>query len=143
MCTQLSIKSGNPNFEHPPRLMSRNSMLYSILLIHIKGTQESETLTCYREDFLKLPLKFQLRVLSVHLRGGHGKNTVHLGGIVKGKLPHGMSSLRFLRLDHHHHHHSFLDCAWICSSALGPRTGLRARENHSINVQSSESSLKG
>lgn len=79
-------------------------MFYSICLIHIKGTRESEMLTCYREDFLKLPLKLQLCVLlSVHLRGGQGKNTAHLSGIVKGNLQHGTSSLRFLHPDQHQH----------------------------------------
>lgn len=60
-------------------------------------------LTRYREDFLKLPLKFQLCALSVHLRGGRGKNTVHLSGSIRGKLHHGMSSLRSRHLAHHHH----------------------------------------
>ena len=60
-------------------------------------------LTYYRKDFLKLPSKFQLCALPVYLRGEQGNNIVHLGGIVKGKLQHGMSSLRFLHLDHHHH----------------------------------------
>lgn len=103
MCAQLTIISGNPNFEHPSHLVSTNSMLYFIHLVHSKGTQESEMLTCDGEDFLKLPFKFHWCVLSVHVRGGHGKNTVHLSGIVKGKLPHGTSSLCFLRLGHHRH----------------------------------------
>lgn len=125
MYTQLTIKSGNQNFKHSSCLMSTSSMFYSIHVVLIKGTQESEMLTCSREDFLKLPLELQLCVLSVHLRGGQGKNTIHLGGIVKGKLQHGTSSLCFLRLDHHHHR-SFPDrLCWICPSALGLCTGLK------------------
>lgn len=139
MCTQLTIKSGNPNFEHFPHLMSTNSMLYLIHLVCIKGTQGSEMLTCYREDFLQWPLELQLCGLSVHLRTRHGKNTVHLGGIIKGNLPRGTSSLCLLCLDDHHHH-SIPNR--LCVGLL-QHTGLRARENRITYVQNSESSLKG
>jgi len=66
-----------------PQLMFTSSMLYSTHLVHITGIRESEMLTCYREDFLKLPSKFQLCASPGQLRGGQGKNTVHLGGTEK------------------------------------------------------------